>query len=439
MNCQTDNLAHFEAMAEKDLGKIIETMARKARAASLVLGVSSTRQRNEALGFLAELIRSRAADLKTANAKDIEFARNADLSESMIDRLILNDSRIEGMAQGVEQVAELDDPVGTILDSTTRPNDLRIDKVRVPIGVIGIIYESRPNVTIDCAVLCLKSGNAAILRGGKEAFHSNTFLAGLIQEALGKAGIQESAVQLVPTTDRAALNHLLELDEYVHCIIPRGGEKLIRFVSENTRIPVIKHYLGVCAAYVDKDADFKMAVDIVVNAKVQRPSACNAIENLFIHADIAKDFLPKVASALQYHDVELRVDGAAVAILLRASGVTFEPAEQNDLFTEHLDKIITVKVVNSIDEAIQSINRYGSAHSDTIITDSSDAAEKFMNGVDSATVYWNASTRFTDGFEFGLGAEIGISTDRLHARGPMGLNELCTYKFKITGTGQIRP
>ncbi|MEM7673744.1 MAG: glutamate-5-semialdehyde dehydrogenase [Verrucomicrobiota bacterium] len=426
-------------MAELDLEKTVETIARKARNASLQLGVSSTAQRNEALGYLAELIRQKATSLKQANQQDIEYARQASLSESMIDRLILTDDRIEGMAQGVEQVAKLEDPVGAVLESKTRPNGIRIDKVRVPIGVIGIIYESRPNVTVDCAVLCLKSGNSAILRGGKEAFHSNTFLAGLIQEALKKAHISESAVQLIPTADRAALNILLQKDEYVHCIIPRGGEKLIRFVSENTRIPVIKHYLGVCAAYVDKDADLEMASDIVVNAKAQRPSACNAIENLFIHADIAKEFLPKIAQALGSQGVEMRVDGASVAILLRASGAQFEPAVENDLYTEHLDKIITVKVVNSDDEAIQNINRYGSAHSDTIITDSHETAEKFLNGVDSATVYWNASTRFTDGFEFGLGAEIGISTDRLHARGPMGLNELCTYKFKIIGTGQIRP
>lgn len=438
-NCQNIEPSHPTPMAETDLGKTIDSIARKARNASLRLGVAPTTQKDAALGYLAELIRERAEELKEANAKDIEYAQGANLSESMIDRLILTDARIEGMAQGVEQVAALQDPVGAVLESTRRPNGLKIDKVRVPIGVVGIIYESRPNVTVDCAVLCLKSGNAAILRGGKEAFHSNTFLAKLIQEALKKADISESAVQLIPTTDRAALNHLLEKDEYVHCIIPRGGEKLIRFVSENTRIPVIKHYLGVCSAYVDKDADLTMAKDIVVNAKVQRPSACNAIENLFIHGEVAKEFLPKVAETLHAEGVELRVDGAAVAILLRASGVDFEPAQENDLYAEHLDKIITVKVVHSEEEAIQCINKYGSAHSDTIITDNPATAETFLNSVDSSTVYWNASTRFTDGFEFGLGAEIGISTDRLHARGPMGLNELCTYKFKITGTGQIRP
>ena len=426
-------------LVDTDMETLIESMAKDARAASLTLGVSPVAQRNEALGYLAALIREEAGALKVANAKDIEFAQGAGLSDSMIDRLILTDKRIEGMAEGVEQVAALQDPVGAVLESTERPNGLRIDKVRVPIGVIGIIYESRPNVTVDCAVLCLKSGNAAILRGGKEAFHSNTFLAELIGRALEKAGIAKTAVQLIPTTDRAAMNVLLKQDDYVHCIIPRGGEKLIRFVSEHSRIPVIKHYLGVCSAYVDKDADIEKAIEIVVNAKVQRPSACNAIENLFIHADIARDFLPAVAKRLHDEGVELRVDGAAVAILLRASGVVFEPAEENDLYTEYLDNTITIKVVASSSDAINAINKYGSAHSDTIITESNEAAEAFLNGVDSSTVYWNASTRFTDGFEFGLGAEIGISTDRLHARGPMGLNELCSYKFKVYGTGQVRP
>ena len=424
---------------ETDFATMIEQMAQRARQASLTLGISPTSQRNQALKILAKLIRENAEALKVANAEDIAFAKSAKLSESMVDRLLLTDQRIEGMALGVEQVAALDDPVGSVLESATRPNGLRIDKTRVPIGVIGIIYESRPNVTIDCAVLCLKSGNAAILRGGKEAFHSNTFLAGLISQSLAEAKLSEAAVQLIPTTDRTALNHLLAQDAYVHCIIPRGGEQLIRFVAENTRIPVIKHYLGVCSAYVDKGAEIEKAVSIVVNAKVHRPSACNAIENLFVHTDIAADFLPKIAQALQTEGVELRVDGTDAASILQTAGVPFTEATEADLSTEYLDKVITIKVVSSADDAVSAINTYGSAHSDTIITEDPQAAEDFLNSVDSSTVYWNASTRFTDGFEFGLGAEIGISTDRLHARGPMGLNELCTYKFKIYGTGQVRP
>lgn len=421
-----------------DLEKVITQMAKRARAASLRLAVVPTAAKNAALGFLADLLASRVGDLKAANAVDVEAARQSGLSDALVDRLVLNDARIASMIDGVRQVIGLPDPVGAILSSHQHANGMTIEKVRVPMGVVGIIYESRPNVTVDCAILCLKSGNAAILRGGKEAFYSNTFLAGLIEEALTKAHLDPACVQLVPTTDRAALETLLKLDQYLHCIIPRGGESLIRYVAENATVPVIKHYQGVCSLYVDKAAEADMAIAIAVNAKAQRPSACNAIENLFIHADIAKSLLPALCRALQDAGVELRVDGAAVAILLRASGVRFDAAEEKDLYTEYLDKIITIKVVNSVEEAIAAINKYGSAHSDAIVTEDSAAAEAFLNSVDSATVYWNASTRFTDGYEFGLGAEIGISTDRLHARGPMGLNELCTYKYKIRGVGQVR-
>jgi glutamate-5-semialdehyde dehydrogenase len=324
-----------------------------------------------------------------------------------------------------------------VLEEFTRLNGLRIRKLRVPIGVIGIIYESRPNVTVDCAVLCLKSGNASILRGGKESFHTNTALAALIADALVAAGLPRDAAQLVPTTDRAALTTLLKLDTLIHCIIPRGGESLIRYVAQNSTIPVIKHYQGVCFIYVDGAADLTMAESIVLNAKTSKPSVCNAAEQLLVHRDVAEKFLPAAGRALRAKNVELRCDAASAAILGRAN-IPVTPATPEDFRTEFLDSIIAVRVVDSLDTAIATINRDSSNHSDAIVTRDEHAARRFLAEVDSATVYWNASTRFTDGFEFGYGAEIGISTDRLHARGPMGLRELCSYKFVIEGTGQIR-
>lgn len=422
---------------EVDLKDQMTELAKQARSAALKLAVLPTETKNAILRTLADLIEQHADGLKIANNQDIDYAKGANLSASLIDRLELNDKRIATMVDGVRQVVSLEDPVGEVIESVNHPNGMKIDKVRVPIGVIGIIYESRPNVTVDCAILCLKSGNAAILRGGKEAFHSNAFLNELINRALKAHGQDTAMVQLVPTTDRQAMQHLLKLDEYIHCIIPRGGDGLIRYVAENSTIPVIKHFQGICNLFIDQAADPEMAIKIAINAKVQKPSACNAIENIFIHAEIAKTLLPQLCKALQDEDVELRVDGAAVAILLRASGIKFSPAEEQDLYTEYLDKIVTIKVVNSIKEAVSHVNRYGSAHSDAIVTEDAAAAELFLNGVDSATVYWNVSTRFTDGYAFGLGAEIGISTDRLHARGPMGLKELCTYKYQIIGQGQI--
>jgi glutamate-5-semialdehyde dehydrogenase len=307
----------------------------------------------------------------------------------------------------------------------------------VPIGVIGIIFEARPNVTVDCAILCLKSGNASILRGGKECFHTNMALAELIRQALIATGLPVDAVQLVPTTDRAALNTLLKLDTLIHCIIPRGGESLIRYVAQNSSIPVIKHYKGVCFVYVDAAADLTMAESITVNAKVSRPSVCNAAEQLLVHRSVADKFLPAVARALAAKNVELRCDPASAEILAREA-INTTPAKPADYTTEFLDYVIAVRIVDSLDAAIATINRDSSNHSDAIVTTEEPAARRFLAEVDSATVYWNASTRFTDGYEFGYGAEIGISTDRLHARGPMGLPELCSYKFVIEGTGQIR-
>jgi glutamate-5-semialdehyde dehydrogenase len=420
-----------------DLTQLVTDLARRARAASLLLATAPTAAKNAALSRLAELLPAATDLLIAANATDLAQANENGLSRAQIDRLALNPKRIAQIAEGVRQVAALPDPVGEELERTDRPNGLEIRKIRVPIGVIGIIYEARPNVTIDCAVLCLKSGNAAILRGGKEIFHTNTALAALVTEALDFAGLPADAVQLIPTTDRAALTTLLRLDTLVHCIIPRGGEGLIRFVAENSTIPVIKHFKGVCFIYVDRDADAEMAERILVNAKVQRPGVCNAAEQLLVHADTADTVLPRLAIALLANRVELRCDPASAAILARA-GLAHRAATEADFTAEFLDLIMGVRIVRSIEAAIATINRDSSAHSDAIVTRDAAAARQFFAGVDSATVFWNASTRFNDGFEFGLGAEIGISTDRLHARGPMGLRELCSYKYVITGTGQVR-
>ena len=419
---------------------LVTSLAQRARAASLVLATVPTAAKNAALARLADLIDASHAALLAANASDLASPEAAALSAASRDRLTLTTARLNHLAVSVREVIALPDPVGDLLEETTRPNGLHIRKVRVPIGVIGIIYEARPNVTIDCAILCLKSGNASILRGGKECFHTNTALAALITAALTTAGLPADAVQLIPTTDRAALNALLKLDSLIHCIIPRGGESLIRFVAENSTIPVIKHFQGVCFVYVDAAADLAMAEAITVNAKASRPSACNAAEQLLVHVSVAGKFLPAVARALIAKNVQLRCDPASLAILAASDlSTAVAPAAASDYTTEFLDTIIAVRVVNSLDTAIATINRDSSNHSDAIVTADEPAARRFLASVDSATVYWNASTRFTDGFEFGYGAEIGISTDRLHARGPMGLRELCTYKFLIEGTGQVRP
>jgi glutamate-5-semialdehyde dehydrogenase len=394
-------------------------------------------KKDAALSRLADLIDASRDALLVANARDLASPEAIALNAATRDRLTLNEKRIQHLAAAVREVVALPDPVGEVLDERTRPNGLRIRKVRVPIGVIGIIYEARPNVTVDCAILCLKSGNASILRGGKESFHTNTALATLIQQALGETGLPKEAVQLVPTTDRAALATLLKLDSLIHCIIPRGGEALIRYVAENSTIPVIKHYKGVCFVYVDAAADLAMAEAITLNAKVQRPSACNAAEQLLVHRSVAETFLPSVARALTASHVQLRCDSASAAILNRAQ-LAHVPAAPADYTTEFLDYVIAIRVVDSLDDAIQLINRDSSNHSDAIVTADESAARRFLAEIDSATVYWNASTRFTDGYEFGFGAEIGISTDRLHARGPMGLPELCSYKYLIEGTGQVR-
>ena len=427
-------------MSEMDVDKQIRQIAEKGLAASRQLSSYTTSQKNAALIRIAELLEAPQTQplLMEANAKDLETGKSLGLSDAMLDRLRLTPERIKGMVEGTRQVAALPDPVGDVLETRTHQKGFSIEKVRVPIGVIGIIYESRPNVTIDCAVLCLKSGNATILRGGREAFHSNMALAKVIERALHETGLPTEAVQLIPTVDRNALNVLLKADDCIHCLIPRGGEGLIRFVAENARMPVIKHYKGVCNVYLDTEIDRKTAVSVTVNAKCQRPSVCNAAENLIIHKDLLQTVFPEVAKALKTAGVELRVDEAAATALKTYGGNSFKMATEEDYHTEYVDKILSIKTVDSLDEAIGFVNTYGSGHSDAIITTNEESAARFQKEVDSATVYWNVSTRFTDGFEFGLGAEIGISTDRLHARGPMGLNELTTYKYLIRGHGEIK-
>ena len=423
-------------MDTDQISALIVNIAQRARAASLELSTLSSTTKNRFLNQLADALIDETDSILTANAKDLEAAKTMELSGPMTERLTFTPERINAMAEGVRQVAALPDPVGQEIERLNPPRGFDLRKIRVPMGVIGIIYESRPNVTIDCAVLCLKSGNASILRGGKEAFHSNMRLAEIIQNTLRQCGIHEDAVQVIPTTDRAALNVLLKQDDTIHCIIPRGGEGLIRFTVENSRIPVIKHYTGVCSVYIDAAADADMAEDIVVNSKTQRPSVCNAAENLIVHQDAAA-LLPRISKALHDKGVELRVDPHAKA-LLTGTGLPLVDASPKDFATEYTDMIISIAIVPDIRAAIEMINANSSGHTESIVTDDNTAAAQFLAGVDSAAVFHNATTRFSDGFEFGLGAEIGISTDRLHARGPMGLNELCTYKYVIHGKGQIK-
>ena len=424
-------------MTTLDLEQIVVKIAQNAREASLELNQLSTETKNAILHDLSVLVIENKDALICENQKDIDKAPDFNLSDAMVDRLRFDDKRIQAMVEGIQQVIDLPDPVGNVLESNTRPNGILIEKTQVPIGVIGIIFESRPNVTVDCAILCLKSGNASILRGGKEAFHSNTFLASLIQHAIERNGANPKMVQLIPTTSREAFNILLKQDQFVHAIIPRGGENLIRFVSENSHIPVIKHYKGVCSVYVDKNADIEMAKAIIINSKCQRPGVCNAIENLYIHKKIAPSALPEIANLLIQNKVLLKAEEKA-SLILKDQSIPHEIASEMDFYEEYLDLILSIKIVENSEEAIRCVNTYGSSHSDSIVTEDKETAKRYQLAIDTSTAYWNASTRFTDGFEFGLGAEIGISTDKLHARGPMGLKELCTYKYIIHGSGQIK-
>jgi glutamate-5-semialdehyde dehydrogenase len=419
-------------MTSEQIKSEIYAMGEKARSAARALAILSADQKNGILRAMAQGIRSAAADILAANAKDLTAGEERGLTSAMLDRLRLDEARLEAVAAGVEKVATLPDPVGEILEEWERPSGLRIQQIRVPIGVIGIIYESRPNVTSDAAVLCLKSGNATILRGGSEAIHSNRALADALQKGGETAGLPEGAIQLIPFTDRESVGIMAGMDRYLDLIIPRGGKGLIEAVVSRARMPVIKHYDGICHAYIHSEADQEMAVKIVVDSKTQKPSVCNALETLLVDAAIADEFLPKVAAALGAKNVELRGDEATQAV------IPVVPALEEDWDREYLDYILSVKVVASIDEAIAHINAHSSQHTETIVTENVELAERFLKENDSACVFHNVSTRFSDGEEFGFGAEIGISTDKLHARGPMGLRELTSYQYRVRGNGQTK-
>ncbi|MGE4181019.1 MAG: glutamate-5-semialdehyde dehydrogenase [Limisphaerales bacterium] len=425
------------------LAEQMRSLASEAKCASRGLAQLTSEQRNTCLRAMADALVHATPALLEANARDMETGRSLDLSTAMLDRLKLDETRVAAMARGLREVADLPDPVGRILDERTRPNGLRLQKIAVPIGVIVIIYESRPNVTADAASLCFKTGNATILRGGREALHSNRLIAEILVRAGREAvpAFPEKAIQVVPVADREAIPALLSLPQYVDLCIPRGGESLIRAVTECSRVPVIKHYKGVCHVFVDREADPAMAEAIIVNSKTQRPSTCNAAETLLVDWPVANEFLPRAATALWNKGVELRADKPSLAILgmkNQAPAGKLVPAETKDWETEYNDYILNVRVVDGLDDALGHIARHGSAHTDAIVTANEATARRFLAEVDSAAVYWNASTRFTDGGEYGMGAEIGISTDKLGARGPMGLDELCTYKWIGYGTGQTR-
>ena len=409
-------------------------MGADALSASRHLADLSSDQKNKILLSMADQLLSDCDIIIEANEIDVSDAKNNGLTNAMIDRLGLNRSRIEAMVDGIKQVSSLDDPVGQIMDDWKRPNGMSIRQIRVPIGVIGIIFESRPNVTSDAAVLCLKTGNATILRGGKESINSNLAIAKSLQKGGERAGLPEHSIQLIPFTDRQSVKHLAEMDQFLDLIIPRGGAGLIEAVVSMARMPVIKHYDGICHTYIDSVCDIKMARDIVVDAKTQKPSVCNALETLLVSESVANEFLPLIGRDLIEKGVEIRADQQSSDLL----GIDSVPASNEDWRTEYLDLILSVKVVSDINDAIDHINEYGSHHSDCIVTDSRENADLFMKKIDSATVFWNVSTRFSDGEEFGFGAEIGISTDKLHARGPMALRELTSYKYLITGNGQTK-
>lgn len=420
--------SHMTELAEYAL-----KVATRAKQASRELAVVTGGRKIDWLRRSAELLRARSSEIFKANSQDVEQAPTYGLTEAAVDRLRLTDSRLEAIALAVEEIALLPDPVGEIIDSSARPNGMLVTRVRVPLGVVFFIYESRPNVTVDAAALCVKSGNAVILRGGKEAFHSNQALHAVLSDALDDAGLPRDAVQLVETTDREAVGHFLALHDKIDVTIPRGGKSLIQRVSSEATMPVIRHFDGVCHVYVDRIADLEMAREIIVNSKCQRPGVCNAAESLLVHAGIAETFLPMAAEALTAQGVELRCCRKSLPLMPGS-----QPATDEDFATEYLDLILSVKTVESLDEAMQHIDQFGSHHTEAIVTNDLAASQRFTAAVDSAAVLVNASTRFNDGGEFGLGAEIGISTDKFHARGPCGLRELTSYKFVVHGTGQIK-
>ena len=412
---------------------IVETLCKTASAIKYDVQKLSTDEKNRALLTAADKLVANGDKILAANREDIENGRAAGMKEALIDRLTLTKARIDQIAEGLRQVAELPDPVGEVIDEFTRPNGMQIRKVRVPMGVIGVIYESRPNVTADAFALCFKAGSAVILKGGSDAIHSNIAITDTLREALSECGIDPNAVQLIATTDRAATRELMTMRQYVDVLIPRGGAGLIRAVVENSKIPVIETGTGNCHIYVDKDADLDMAIRILINAKTQRIGVCNAAESLVVHRDVADRFFPMLSEAMKEYNVVLRADAEAGKFLPFA-----EPATEEDFGTEYLALMLSVKTVDSLEEAIEHINRYHTGHSDCIVTGNEEAAGRFLREIDSACVYVNVSTRFTDGFEFGFGAEIGISTQKLQARGPMGLREITSYKYQITGQGQVR-
>ncbi len=415
------------------LVETIEKMAVDARAASRQLRKAGSSQKNDALKRMADMLMARREEIIAENQKDLSHAEEAGLSAAMIDRLTLDAKVIQAMADGLLEVAGLKDPVGEVTGMWKRPNGLLAGKVRIPLGVIGFIFESRPNVTIDAAALCLKSGNAVILKGGSEAIHSNKFLGNLMMEALKEAGLPEKAIQVIRTTDREAVNILIGLEDHLDVIIPRGGEGLIRFVTANSRVPVLKHYKGVCHVYVDKYADVQMAVEICLNSKVQRPGVCNAMETMLVHKDIASAFLPEMSGRFSKAGVEIRGCPETIRLVSKAT-----PAQDSDWAAEFLDLILAVKIVSNMEEALEHIEKYGSHHTEAIVTADYERSQRFLSDVDSSVVLINASTRFNDGGQLGLGAEIGINTSKLHAFGPMGLEELTTLKFIVYGQGQTR-
>jgi len=416
-----------------DLTDMVKTIARDAKhSAGQLRSVKST-EKDAAIELMASYILSKTDDIIAENARDVAFAEEKGLSRAMIDRLALNEERIASIASGLREVAKLPDPVGEVSGMWRRPNGLLVGRIRIPLGVIGFIYESRPNVTVDAACLCLKSGNAVLLRGGSEAIHSNLILTSILSHAMLEADLPEKAIQLIPFTEHEAVRVLLSMDEYVDMIIPRGGEELIRFVSEHSRIPVLKHFKGVCHVYVDEFADIDMAQKICFNAKVQRPGVCNAMETMLVHKKVAPSFLPPMVKAFTKAGVEIRACEKSLAIV-----PGLNPADEKDWPAEFLDLILSVKIVEDMDEALRHIERYGSNHTESIVTNNYQRAQEFLDKVDASVVLVNASTRFNDGFELGLGAEIGISTSKVHAYGPMGLKELTSSKFIVFGSGQVR-
>ena len=418
---------------KKDLKELILNMAKTAKKASKELATLDSEVKNQILRKVAQKIREKKEELQKINEKDVNLAKEKGYSRAFIDRLTLSDKVIESMAKGLEDVASLPDPVGEVVKMWKRPNGLLVGRMRIPLGVIAIIYESRPNVTIDAAGLCFKSGNAVILRGGKEALNSNLALGNIFRETLKEFNLSEDAVQVIPTPDRALMEYMLELEEYIDLVIPRGGEGLIRFVTEKARMPVIKHYKGVCHVYIDEFADLKMAKEIAINAKCQRPGVCNAMETLLVNEKIAEKILPELGEEYKKLGVEIR--GCEIT---RKYIPWAKEATEEDWYAEYLDLILAVRVVNDIDSAIEHITKYGSNHTEAIVTENYERAMRFLKEVDASVVLVNASTRFNDGGELGLGAEIGISTTKLHAYGPMGLEELTTTKFIVFGNGQIR-